>query len=74
MTKIELMNINKRGYQYNNNLATLLKNNSTILTAADAYNLYESIKNDYDNADIALCLSFEILRINKENKTKDRII
>jgi hypothetical protein len=71
MTKIELMNINKRGYQYNNNLATLLKNNSTILTANDAYSLYESIKNDCDNADIALCLSFEILRINKENKKKE---
>lgn len=66
MTKIELIDINKRGYQYNNNLANLLKNNPTILTANDAYSLYESIKNNFDNADIALCLSFEVLRINKK--------
>ena len=66
MTKTQLININRRGYQYNNNLATLLENNPSIVTANDAYSLYESIKNDYDNADIALCLSFEVLRINKK--------
>ena len=65
MTKTELIDINKRGYKYDNDLATLIKNNPTILTANDAYQLYESIKDDYDNADKALCLCFEVLKINK---------
>ena len=65
MTKTELININKRGYKYDNDLATLIKNNPTILTAGEAYQLYESIKDDYVDTDKALCLSFEVLRINK---------
>ena len=66
MTKTELININKRGYAYDNNLAALLKNNPTVLTPKEAYSLYESIKNDYDDTDLALCLSFEVLRINRK--------
>lgn len=66
MTKTELININKRGYKYDNNLAALLKNNPTVLTPNAAYNLYESIRDDYDNSDTALCLSFEVLRINRK--------
>ena len=65
MTKTELTEINKRGYQYDNDLTSLLENNPTILTAGEAYQLYQSIKDNYVNADRALCLSFEVLRINK---------
>lgn len=66
MTKTELININKRGYNYDNNLAALLKNNPTVLTPKEAYDLYQFIKNDYEDADTALCLSFEVLRINRK--------
>lgn len=66
MTKTELININKRGYAYDNNLATLLENNPEILTPNEAYDLYQSIKDDYDDTDLALCLSFEVLRINRK--------
>ena len=33
MTKTELIDINKRGYKYDNDLTSLLKKNPTILTA-----------------------------------------
>ena len=66
MTKTELININKRGYAYDNNLATLLENNPEILTPNQAYDLYQFIKNDYEDSDTALCLSFEVLRINRK--------
>ena len=66
MTKTELIEINKRGYRYDNDLRLLIANNPNVLTSDDAYSLYESIKNDYVNADKALCLSFEVLRINKK--------
>ena len=65
MTKTELMEINKRGYQYDNDLATLLEKNPNLLTPAEAYKLYQSIKDGYADTDKALCLSFEVLRINK---------
>ena len=70
MTKTELININKRGYQYERDLASLLENNPTILTADDAYNLYQSIKDDCDNPDRTLCFCFEVLRINKSRAEK----
>ena len=70
MTKTELTEINKRGYQYDNDLTSLLENNPTILTAGEAYQLYQSIKDNYVNADRALCLSFEVLRINKSRAEK----
>ena len=67
MTKTELIEINKRGYQYDKDLASLLENNPTILTSSDAYQLYESIKDNYADTDKALCFSFEVLRINKRS-------
>ena len=66
MTKTELVNINKRGYAYDNNLASLLEKNPTVLTPNQAYSLYQSIRDNYDDADLALCLSFEVLRINRK--------
>ena len=68
MTKTELTEINKRGYKYDNNLASLLEKNPKVLTAGEAYQLYESIKDNYADTDKALCLSFEVLRINKQNE------
>ena len=70
MTKTELININKRGYQYERDLASLLENNPNLLTPADAYKLYQSIKDNYADTDKALCLSFEVLRINKSRAEK----
>ena len=74
MTKTELININKRGYQYDNDLATLLENNPNVLTANDAYSLYQSIKDDYVDSDKALCLSFEVLRINKKRGENNELL
>ena len=70
MTKTELMEINKRGYKYDRDLASLLEKNPTVLTADDAYKLYQSIKDDYADSDRALCLSYEVLRINKSRTEK----
>ena len=70
MTKTELININKRGYKYDNDLASLLEKNPTVLTANEAYQLYQSIKDNYADTDKALCLSFEVLRINKSRAEK----
>ena len=70
MTKKELMEINKRGYQYDRDLATLLKNNPKVLTFNEAYSLYQSIKDGYADSDKALCLSFEVLRINNKRGEK----
>ena len=66
MTKKELMEINKRGYKYDRDLASLLEKNPKVLTANEAYQLYESIKDGYADTDRALCLCFEVLRINKK--------
>lgn len=66
MTKTELVNINKKGYFYDHQLRELLEQNNKIDTPQQAYQLYESIKNNYEDADLALCLSFEVLRINRK--------
>ena len=66
MTKNELIEINKRGYHYDQQLSELLTKNNEIKTPQEAYKLYESIKHDYDDTDLALCLSFEVLRINRK--------
>lgn len=66
MTKNELIEINKRGYHYDQQLSELLTKNNEIQTPQEAYKLYESIKDDYDDTDLALCLSFEVLRINRK--------